>query len=229
MFDESPKRNIHINSDDWFGEGQGKLPDGSEVVFHEQLDGLNPSNGLLEKSTSSIHDKLASNAQGKQQGNVDEMPKKITTPKSSEQSKRGEKKCVHSELWHACASQSSPLVCLPIAGSRVVYFPQGHSEQLICQLQKITIHADVETDEVYAQMTLQPLSPPEQKDISLPADWIPKNHGWKLTKPFCFIVFDLGGMLFLLKWLLPYFHTNITWRLKAMFLIREKLMSMNWG
>ncbi|KAL8526833.1 hypothetical protein ACS0TY_015897 [Phlomoides rotata] len=33
-------------------------------------------------------------------------------------------------------------------GSRVVYFPQGHSEQ-----------ADVETDEVYAQMTLQPLTP----------------------------------------------------------------------
>lgn len=39
----------------------------------------------------------------------------------------GEKKCLNSELWHACAG---PLVSLPIVGSRVVYFPQGHSEQV---------------------------------------------------------------------------------------------------
>jgi hypothetical protein len=39
----------------------------------------------------------------------------------------GEKKCLNSELWHACAG---PLVSLPTAGSRVVYFPQGHSEQV---------------------------------------------------------------------------------------------------
>ncbi|GAB4855291.1 Auxin response factor 8 [Ancistrocladus abbreviatus] len=98
----------------------------------------------------------------------------------------GEKKCLNSELWHACAG---PLVCLPTAGSRVVYFPQGHSEQvaattnkdvdghipnypnlppqLICQLHNVTMHADVETDEVYAQMTLQPLTPQEQKDMYL--------------------------------------------------------------
>ncbi|KAI7999464.1 Auxin response factor 6 [Camellia lanceoleosa] len=45
------------------------------------------------------------------------------------------------------------------------------SPQLICQLHNVTMHADVETDEVYAQMTLQPLSPEEQKDASfLPAD-----------------------------------------------------------
>ncbi|KAK1261419.1 Auxin response factor 12 [Acorus gramineus] len=117
----------------------------------------------------------------------------------------GEKRCLNSELWHACAG---PLVCLPNVGSRVVYFPQGHSEQiivmpsewmlgfrsmkvaastnkeveghipnypslppqLICQLHNVTMHADVETDEVYAQMTLQPLSPEEQKDTFLPAD-----------------------------------------------------------
>uniref|UniRef100_M1BAY6 Auxin response factor n=1 Tax=Solanum tuberosum TaxID=4113 RepID=M1BAY6_SOLTU len=98
----------------------------------------------------------------------------------------GEKKCLNSELWHACAG---PLVSLPPVGSRVVYFPQGHSEQvaastnkevdahipnypglppqLICQLHNLTMHADVETDEVYAQMTLQPLSPQEQKDVCL--------------------------------------------------------------
>ncbi|KAG2575589.1 hypothetical protein PVAP13_7KG382600 [Panicum virgatum] len=100
-----------------------------------------------------------------------------------------EKKCLNSELWHACAG---PLVCLPTVGTRVVYFPQGHSEQvaastnkevdghipnypnlppqLICQLHDVTMHADVETDEVYAQMTLQPLNPQEQNDAYLPAE-----------------------------------------------------------
>ena len=102
------------------------------------------------------------------------------------QTEEGEKKCLNSELWHACAG---PLVSLPAVGSRVVYFPQGHSEQvaastnkevdahipnypslapqLICQLHNVTMHADVETDEVYAQMTLQPLSPQEQKEVCL--------------------------------------------------------------
>ncbi|GLU03968.1 hypothetical protein SLE2022_211370 [Rubroshorea leprosula] len=104
----------------------------------------------------------------------------------NQQPQEGEKKCLNSELWHACAG---PLVSLPPVGSRVVYFPQGHSEQvaastnkeidahipnypslppqLICQLHNVTMHADVETDEVYAQMTLQPLSPQEQKDVYL--------------------------------------------------------------
>lgn len=39
----------------------------------------------------------------------------------------GEKKTINSELWHACAG---PLVNLPAAGTHVVYFPQGHSEQV---------------------------------------------------------------------------------------------------
>ncbi|KAA8519434.1 hypothetical protein F0562_013691 [Nyssa sinensis] len=107
----------------------------------------------------------------------------------TQQSPEGERRCLNSELWHACAG---PLVSLPAVGSRVVYFPQGHSEQvaastnkevdahipnypslppqLVCQLHNVTMHADVETDEVYAQMTLQPLSPQEQKDAFLPAD-----------------------------------------------------------
>ncbi|XVF87105.1 hypothetical protein PTKIN_Ptkin18bG0093200 [Pterospermum kingtungense] len=105
------------------------------------------------------------------------------------QTQEGEKRVLNSELWHACAG---PLVSLPPVGSRVVYFPQGHSEQvaastnkevdahipnypslppqLICQLHNVTMHADVETDEVYAQMTLQPLSPQEQKEAYLPAE-----------------------------------------------------------
>ncbi|GMJ07170.1 hypothetical protein HRI_004386200 [Hibiscus trionum] len=88
-----------------------------------------------------------------------------------------EKKSVNPELWQACAG---PLVNLPAAGTHVVYFPQGHSEQvaasmkkdvdaqvpnypnlpskLLCLLHDVKLHADPETDEVYAQMTLQPVS-----------------------------------------------------------------------
>ncbi|KAK8461750.1 hypothetical protein SEVIR_1G089100v4 [Setaria viridis] len=58
----------------------------------------------------------------------------------------GERKApaINADLWYACAG---PLVSLPPVGSLVVYFPQGHSEQ-----------ADPDTDEVYAQMTLQPVN-----------------------------------------------------------------------
>jgi hypothetical protein len=38
-----------------------------------------------------------------------------------------EHKCLNSESWHACASS---LVSLPAIGSRVLYFPQGHGEQV---------------------------------------------------------------------------------------------------
>ncbi|KAK8602395.1 hypothetical protein V6N13_057973 [Hibiscus sabdariffa] len=91
-------------------------------------------------------------------------------------SAEADRKNINSELWHACAG---PLVSLPPVGSLVVYFPQGHSEQvaasmqketdfipsypnlpskLICILHNVTLHADPETDEVYAQMTLQPVN-----------------------------------------------------------------------
>ncbi|XP_020229775.1 auxin response factor 6 isoform X2 [Cajanus cajan] len=114
---------------------------------------------------------------------------KLSSAGFSPPPQEGEKRVLDSELWHACAG---PLVSLPAVGSRVVYFPQGHSEQvavstnrevdghipnypslppqLICQLHNVTMHADTETDEVYAQMTLQPLSPEEQKEAYLPAD-----------------------------------------------------------
>ncbi|KAG5596164.1 hypothetical protein H5410_037396 [Solanum commersonii] len=97
----------------------------------------------------------------------------------------GERKLMNSELWHACAG---PLVSLPPVGSLVVYFPQGHSEQvaasmqketdgipsypnlpskLICMLHNVTLHADTETDEVYAQMTLQPVNKYDQEALLL--------------------------------------------------------------
>nr|XP_017185261.2 COMPASS-like H3K4 histone methylase component WDR5A [Malus domestica] len=86
----------------------------------------------------------------------------------------GSRKAINSELWHTCAD---PLVCLPQVGSLSYYFPQGHSEQvavstkrtatsqipnypnlpsqLLCQVQNVTLHADKETDEIYAQMILK--------------------------------------------------------------------------
>ncbi|GLU00831.1 hypothetical protein SLE2022_181700 [Rubroshorea leprosula] len=78
------------------------------------------------------------------------------------------------ELWKACAG---PLVDVPRAGERVFYFPQGHMEQLeastnqelnqqlplfnllskiLCRVVHIQLLAEQETDEVYAQITLQP-------------------------------------------------------------------------
>ncbi|XP_058098796.1 auxin response factor 5 [Magnolia sinica] len=98
------------------------------------------------------------------------------------QSQSGARKILNSELWHACAG---PLVSLPQIGSLVYYFPQGHSEQvavstnraanlhiphypnlpsqLMCQVHNVTLHADRDTDEIYAQMTLQPVN--SDKDV----------------------------------------------------------------
>ncbi|KAL6575269.1 hypothetical protein OROMI_012554 [Orobanche minor] len=99
-----------------------------------------------------------------------------------------EKKSINGELWQACAG---PMANLPAAGTYVVYFPQGHSQQvaasmkrdvdaqipnypnlpskLLCLLHSVTLHADPETDEVYSQMTLQPM-PSFDKDALLRSD-----------------------------------------------------------
>ncbi|KAJ4730783.1 Auxin response factor [Rhynchospora pubera] len=81
---------------------------------------------------------------------------------------------LYEELWRACAG---PLVDVPRIAERVFYFPQGHMEQLeastnqeldqqlnlfnlppkiICQVLNVQLRAEPETDEVYAQITLQP-------------------------------------------------------------------------
>ncbi|XWS24457.1 hypothetical protein CRYUN_Cryun28dG0104300 [Craigia yunnanensis] len=98
------------------------------------------------------------------------------------QDQSGTRKAINSELWHACAG---PLVSLPQVGNLVYYFPQGHSEQvavstkrmatsqipnypnlpsqLMCQVHNVTLHADRDTDEIYAQMSLQPVN--SEKDV----------------------------------------------------------------
>ncbi|MQL99283.1 hypothetical protein Taro_032004 [Colocasia esculenta] len=81
---------------------------------------------------------------------------------------------LYGELWRACAG---PLVEVPREGSRVYYFPQGHMEQLeastnqelnqqiplfnlppkiLCRVIHVHLRAEPETDEVFAQITLQP-------------------------------------------------------------------------
>ncbi|KAG8634538.1 hypothetical protein MANES_17G050300v8 [Manihot esculenta] len=73
------------------------------------------------------------------------------------------------ELWHACAG---PLISLPKKGSVVVYFPQGHLEQLpdlplaaydlpshiFCRVVDVKLHAEASNDDVYAQVSLAPES-----------------------------------------------------------------------
>lgn len=49
----------------------------------------------------------------------------------------GEKRSINPELWHACAG---PLVTLPPVGTHVIYFPQGHSEQVSLLLCAIAVH-----------------------------------------------------------------------------------------
>ncbi|KAF6160573.1 hypothetical protein GIB67_019513 [Kingdonia uniflora] len=104
------------------------------------------------------------------------------------------KKNLNSELWHACAG---PLITLPQFGSLVYYFPQGHSEQvamstkcmaashipnypnlpsqLMCQVHNVTLHAEKDTDEIYAQMTLQPVNS-ENDLLSIPVCGKPSKH-----------------------------------------------------
>ncbi|KAL1312032.1 hypothetical protein AAHE18_16G007800 [Arachis hypogaea] len=113
----------------------------------------------------------------------------------------GVRKTLNSELWHACAG---PLVSLPQVGSLVYYFPQGHSEQvaastrrtatsqipnypnlpsqLLCQVQNVTLHADKDTDEIYAQMSLQPLN--SEKDV-FPISDFGLKHSKHPTEFFC--------------------------------------------
>ncbi|KAE8667094.1 Auxin response factor 16 [Hibiscus syriacus] len=91
---------------------------------------------------------------------------------------------------------------LPPIGSLVVYFPQGHSEQvaasmqketdfipsypnlpskLICMPHNLTLHADPETDEVYAQMTLQPVN-----KVASDTSTVPRRAAEKIFPPLDF-------------------------------------------
>ncbi|KAF5206726.1 Auxin response factor, partial [Thalictrum thalictroides] len=85
-----------------------------------------------------------------------------------------EKDSLYAELWQLCAG---PLVTVPRLGEKVYYFPQGHLEQveaytnqetnvkmpkynlpskILCTVVNIELLAEMDTDEVFAQVTLLP-------------------------------------------------------------------------
>ncbi|KAJ0257428.1 B3 DNA binding domain-containing protein [Hirschfeldia incana] len=114
----------------------------------------------------------------------------------------GTRPVINSELWHACAG---PLVCLPQVGSLVYYFSQGHSEQvsvstrrsattqvpnypnlpsqLMCQVHNVTLHADKDSDEIYAQMSLQPVH--SERDVFPVPDFGLLNRSKHPAEFFC--------------------------------------------
>ncbi|PKU65590.1 auxin response factor 2 [Dendrobium catenatum] len=104
---------------------------------------------------------------------------RLPTGKETEES-------LYNELWHACAG---PLVTVPRLGERVFYFPQGHIEQveastnqvadhqmpvynlpskILCRVMNLELKAELDTDEVYAQITLFP--EPNQNEQALEKD-----------------------------------------------------------
>ncbi|TYH38840.1 hypothetical protein ES332_D12G137700v1 [Gossypium tomentosum] len=110
---------------------------------------------------------------------------------------------LYPELWKLCAG---PLVEIPHVQERVFYFPQGHIEQLeastnqelnyeaplfnlsskiLCRVLHVRLLAEQETDEVYAQITLQP--EPDQSELTSP-DPFPTEVPEKEVHSFCKIL-----------------------------------------
>lgn len=90
---------------------------------------------------------------------------------------------LYKELWHACAG---PLVTVPRINEVVYYFPQGHIEQveastnqvadqqmpvydlpwkILCRVIDVQLEAETDTDEVYAQVMLQPLKNQDENSV----------------------------------------------------------------
>ncbi|URE37884.1 auxin response factor [Musa troglodytarum] len=78
---------------------------------------------------------------------------------------------VEPQVWKACAGTAARI---PTVGSRVYYFPQGHAEQaasrpdfsalpplfnaVLCRISAVRLHANPDTDEVFACISLDPAS-----------------------------------------------------------------------
>ncbi|GJU08290.1 auxin response factor 4 [Tanacetum coccineum] len=91
---------------------------------------------------------------------------------------------IYMQLWHACAG---PLTTLPNKGNVVVYFPQGHLEQIashlcnqvsiidvnslglqpqiFCKVVDVQLLANKENDEIYTKLTLLPVPGWTGKDL----------------------------------------------------------------
>ncbi|KAE8671351.1 Auxin response factor 9 [Hibiscus syriacus] len=110
---------------------------------------------------------------------------------------------LYPELWKLCAG---PLVEIPRVQEIVFYFPQGHMEQLeastnqepnheapvfnlpskiLCRVLHVQLMAEQETDEVYAQITLQPEA--DQSEPTIP-DPFPSEAPKRAVHSFCKIL-----------------------------------------
>ncbi|KAL5715848.1 Arf GTPase arf3 [Ranunculus cassubicifolius] len=106
------------------------------------------------------------------------------------------------ELWHACAG---PLISLPKKGNAVVYLPQGHLEQIsqtpfsgfydlpahvFCRVVDVKLHAELENDELYAQVSLVPDIEIVRKfkngDFEIDEEDVEMEGGSKLNTPHMF-------------------------------------------
>uniref|UniRef100_A0A7C9D7J2 GPI inositol-deacylase PGAP1-like alpha/beta domain-containing protein n=1 Tax=Opuntia streptacantha TaxID=393608 RepID=A0A7C9D7J2_OPUST len=182
VFEESPKGDIHISLDDGFGEGQGKGPGGFEVVPCEQFGGLNPSNELLEKSTSSIHGKVTSNAQGKQQ--VYDMEHPFVFPLGFPEPHEGWKE-INCD-GHIKQLSGVPVLFRPGKGGS---YKQGGLEldsaklsmpkRYISMLNWFAVNLEGEHSAMDGQILK------EQQ----------RNHGWSEANGFCVFVFDPGKLM----------------------------------
>ncbi|XP_076901234.1 auxin response factor 2B-like [Bidens hawaiensis] len=109
-----------------------------------------------------------------------------TVPAASGAGKGDADVAIYKELWRACAG---PLVNVPQERELVLYFPQGHIEQveastnqaaeqqmpmydlpskILCRVINVHLRAEVESDEVFAQITLMPLDESTAKKESPP-------------------------------------------------------------
>ncbi|KAK1436752.1 hypothetical protein QVD17_02534 [Tagetes erecta] len=97
-----------------------------------------------------------------------------TVPAATGAGKADADAAIYKELWRACAG---PLVTVPQEKELVFYFPQGHIEQveastnqvaeqhmplynlpskILCRVMNVQLRAELESDEVFAQITLMP-------------------------------------------------------------------------
>ncbi|KAJ0795023.1 putative transcription factor ARF family [Helianthus annuus] len=97
-----------------------------------------------------------------------------TVPVAAGAGKADADEAIYKELWRACAG---PLVTVPQEQELVFYFPQGHIEQveastnqvaeqqmpmynlpskILCRVMNVHLRAELESDEVFAQITLMP-------------------------------------------------------------------------
>ncbi|XP_017605141.1 auxin response factor 24-like [Gossypium arboreum] len=98
-------------------------------------------------------------------------------------STRGENNDLYSKLWHACAG---PSVYVPRSGDKVLYFPQGHMEQveaymsedgtmempiynlpwkILCRVLHVELKVEPDTDEIFAEIILLPEAEQDEQSM----------------------------------------------------------------